>query len=66
VYQEYSGEMEGLDLTDENIEANGEYEDLEHHILLSQKDQEAELYRINHLSSIHNSQDNTIVSSQTK
>ena len=30
--------MEGLDLTDENIEANGEYEDPEHQILLLQQD----------------------------
>jgi hypothetical protein len=58
--------MEGLDLTEENIDANGEYEDPDNHIMLMQQEQEAELYRINYLSSIHQSEDITLISSQTK
>ena len=62
--------MEGLDLTDENIDMNyGEYEDQQEPIILEQQ-QDPELYAMgmNHLSSIHveSPDEHTMMSSQTK
>lgn len=67
VQQEQSAEMEGLDLTEENIEfQHGEYQDQQQPIILEQN---ADLYGLgmNHLSSIHDSPgEETVMSSQTR
>ena len=59
-YPLYQEEMEGLNLTEENaddqMEGDGQ--------MLEQP--EGDLYRINHLSSIGLSQDNTVISTLTK